>query len=237
MKLIVHGTDGVPRGRSRPWIWPSTWRRTAARSSLSSPSHVVHSGGKGLSPPISEVEQPPRGRASRRGRSGDRERRRRRHEAVRRRPATGEGDHAARRGARRRPDRRRFAWVRRRPRRACRIGLPRRHDAVEDPRHRRDEPHRSRDRHGARSDVDGADDVLRADATSRATAGGFGQTPPPGGPEPASVGWSRTSDGSRQLRLASQPPAGSESALLDDQERRRGRGARRGPTPSRAARA
>ena len=43
-----------PTPSRSPWIW----RRTRALGWPSCPSHIVHPGGKGLSPPITEVEQP-----------------------------------------------------------------------------------------------------------------------------------------------------------------------------------
>jgi len=57
MKLIVHGTDGSPEAAEALELAIELARDTGAKLAIVS-VHVVHVGGKGISPPISEVEQP-----------------------------------------------------------------------------------------------------------------------------------------------------------------------------------
>jgi nucleotide-binding universal stress UspA family protein len=57
MKLIVHGTDGSPEAAEALDLAVELAHDTGAKLAIVA-VHVVHVGGKGISPPISEVEQP-----------------------------------------------------------------------------------------------------------------------------------------------------------------------------------
>jgi nucleotide-binding universal stress UspA family protein len=57
MKLIVHATDGSPEAGDALDLAIELAHDTGAKLAIVS-VHVVHVGGKGISPPISEVEQP-----------------------------------------------------------------------------------------------------------------------------------------------------------------------------------
>jgi len=57
MKLIVHGTDGSPEALAALDLAIDLAKDSGAKLAVVA-VHVVHAGGKGLSPPISEVEQP-----------------------------------------------------------------------------------------------------------------------------------------------------------------------------------
>ena len=57
MKLIVHGTDGSPEAAQALELAIELAKETDAKLAIVS-VHVVHAGGKGISPPIAEVEQP-----------------------------------------------------------------------------------------------------------------------------------------------------------------------------------
>ena len=57
MKLIVHGTDGSPEAAEALELAIGLAKDTGAKLALVS-VHVVVAGGKGLAPPIAEVEEP-----------------------------------------------------------------------------------------------------------------------------------------------------------------------------------
>jgi nucleotide-binding universal stress UspA family protein len=57
MKLIVHGTDGSPEAAQALEVAVDLAKDAGAKLAIVS-VHVVHVGGKGISPPIAEVEQP-----------------------------------------------------------------------------------------------------------------------------------------------------------------------------------
>ena len=56
MKLIVHGTDGSPEAHGALDLAMELAKDTGAALAVVS-VHVVHIGGKGITPPISDVEQ------------------------------------------------------------------------------------------------------------------------------------------------------------------------------------
>lgn len=57
MQLIVHATDGSPEAAAALEVAMDLAKDTGAQLAIVS-VHVLHPGGKGLSPPITEVEQP-----------------------------------------------------------------------------------------------------------------------------------------------------------------------------------
>ena len=57
MKLIVHGTDGSPEAEEALNLAIELAKDAGAKLAVVS-VHVIHAGGKGISPPITEVEQP-----------------------------------------------------------------------------------------------------------------------------------------------------------------------------------
>ena len=56
MQLIVHATDGSPEAAQALEVAMELARDTGAQLAVVS-VHIIHPGGKGLSPPITEVEQ------------------------------------------------------------------------------------------------------------------------------------------------------------------------------------
>ncbi len=57
MQLIVHATDGSPEAAAALEVAMDLAKDTGAQLAVVC-VHIVHPGGKGLSPPITEVEQP-----------------------------------------------------------------------------------------------------------------------------------------------------------------------------------
>src|SRR3954470_16448109 len=57
MKLIVHGTDGSPEAEEALNLAIELAKDAGAKLAVVS-VHVIHAGGKGISPPVTEVEQP-----------------------------------------------------------------------------------------------------------------------------------------------------------------------------------
>ncbi len=143
MKLIVHGTDGSPEAEEALNLAIELAKDAGAKLAVVS-VHVVHTGGKGISPPITEVEQPHGAEhlaeaAVATARAAGIE--------AKAYAVTGEPgarDHAPRRGARRRPDRGRLPRLRRPARRAGRLRLPRHHGPDEGAGHGRHAPPRAR---------------------------------------------------------------------------------------------